>query len=105
MKVKFYAFGPKGKRIKEVSIGGKTLLPDSIYSICACERDGDPPDMLCRIKNVSNAKNTSFTLHEVLKNYIQVNSPFDPSTEKNAIALDAPETLLTQVIGVDYQFR
>jgi S-sulfosulfanyl-L-cysteine sulfohydrolase len=28
-----------------------------------------------------------------------------PIPPKSAVALDAPETLLTQVTGVDYQFR
>jgi hypothetical protein len=37
--------------------------------------------------------------------YLKNNSPVTPSPEKNAIILDAPETLLTQVTGVDYTFR
>jgi hypothetical protein len=75
------------------------------YNICACERDGDPEDMLCRIKGVANARNTEFTLHQVMKDYLKANSPVTPSPQHNAIALDAPDTLLTQVTGVDYQFR
>jgi 2',3'-cyclic-nucleotide 2'-phosphodiesterase (5'-nucleotidase family) len=105
MQVKFYAFGEKGKRVKEVLVGGKPLKADASYSICACERDGDPDDMLCRIRNVANARNTNYTLHQVVKDYLKTNSPVEPKPEKNAIALDAPETLLSQVTGVDYQFR
>lgn len=105
MKVKFNAFGEKGKRVQEVTIAGKPLDTNQNYNICACERDGDPDDMLCRIKGVANAQNTEFTLHQVLKDYLKKNSPVTPKPEHNAIALDAPETLLTQVTGVDYQFR
>lgn len=105
MKVKFNAFGEKGKRVQEVLIGGKPLETSQNYNICACERDGDPDDMLCRIKGVANARNTEFTLHQVMKDYLKTNSPITPKPEHNAIALDAPETLLTQVTGVDYQFR
>lgn len=105
MKVKFDAFGEKGKRVKEVTVAGVPLDPAKNYNICACERDGDPDDMLCRIKNVANAKNTLHTLHSVMKEYLAANSPVTPTPPLNADVLDAPQTLLTQVTGVDYQFR
>ncbi len=54
--------------------------------------------------DVDEAKNTPYTLHEVLKDYLKVNSPVSPLPEQNAIILDAPATLLTQVTGVDYNF-
>lgn len=105
MKVKFDAFGEKGKRVKEVTVAGEILNPEKNYKICACERDGDPGDMLCRMRNVVNAKNTTVTLHSVMKDYLAANSPVTPSPPENADVLDAPQTLLTQVTGVDYQFR
>jgi len=105
MKVKFKAFAEKGQRVQEVHIGGVPLVLEKVYSICACERDGDPDDMLCRIKNVKNARNTDYTLHDMMRAYLKNNSPVSPEPQKNAQALDAPETLLTQVWGVDYEFR
>jgi S-sulfosulfanyl-L-cysteine sulfohydrolase len=105
MKVEFLAYGEKGKRVQSVSIQGMPLDLNKMYKICACERDGDPQDMLCRMKGVQNAKNTVHTLHGVMKSYLAANSPVTPKLEKNAIALDAPDTLLTQVSGVDYQFK
>jgi S-sulfosulfanyl-L-cysteine sulfohydrolase len=105
MKVKFNAFGEKGNRVKEVSVAGVPLDIEKVYSICACERDGDPSDMLCRMRNVKNAKNTSYTLHSVMKDYLEANSPVTPTPPEYADILDAPQTLLTQVTGVDYEFR
>jgi 2',3'-cyclic-nucleotide 2'-phosphodiesterase (5'-nucleotidase family) len=104
MEIKFNAFGEEGQRIKSILIGGKDIDLDKIYSICACEREGDPDDMLCRMKNVKETTNTAFTLHGTLKDYLKNNSPVTPTPKKSAIALDAPETLLTQVTGVKYQF-
>lgn len=104
MKVTFLAFGQEGERVQTVDIGGKPLDLDRVYSICACERDGDPDDMLCRMKNVQETHNTSYSLHENLKAYLASHSPVSPTPEHSAIALDAPSTLLTQVTGVDYQF-
>jgi len=105
MQVSFNAFGEKDKRIQEISVGDELLDMHKTYNICACERDGDPDDMLCRIKNVANAKNTTHTLHTVLKEYLSVNSPVTPMPSMNARILDAPQSLLTQVTGVDYKFR
>ncbi len=105
MEVSFNAFADMGKRVQHMSIKGKPVQMDKQYSILACERDGDPEDMLCRMKGVKEAKNTSSTLHTVMTEYIKTNSPVTPTPSKNAVILDAPETLLTQVSGVDYQFR
>ena len=105
MKISFNAFGEKGKRVQEIKIGDSPMDLNRTYSICACERDGDPPDTLCRMHNVTNAKNTTHTLHSVLREYLAANSPVTPTPQVNADILDAPQTILTQVTGVDYQFR
>ena len=105
MKISFNAFGEKGKRVQEIKIGDSPMDLNRTYSICACERDGDPPDTLCRMHNVTNAKNTTHTLHSVLREYLAANSPVTPTPPVNADILDAPQTILTQVTGVDYQFR
>jgi 2',3'-cyclic-nucleotide 2'-phosphodiesterase (5'-nucleotidase family) len=105
MQMEFNAFDEKGKRVRNILVAGNPLLPEKIYSICACERDGDPSDMLCRIKNVVNAKNTPHTLHSIMKEYLAANTPVTPMPEMNAKVLDAPQSMLTQVSGVDYVFR
>jgi 2',3'-cyclic-nucleotide 2'-phosphodiesterase (5'-nucleotidase family) len=105
MKVTFNAFGEMGQRVQSVKVKGKNLDLTATYSILACERDGDPEDMLCRIKGVKEAKNTTSTLHQVMIEYLKKNSPVTPSPEENAKVLDAPQTLLSQVTGVDYVFR
>lgn len=105
MEVTFNAFGEMGKRVQSVTVAGKPLDPAREYSICACQRDGDPETTLCRITNVKNGTNTPYTLHQVMREYVQKNSPVTPVPRKAAKALDAPDTLLTQVTGVPYQFR
>ncbi|MFT7363332.1 MAG: sulfur-oxidizing protein SoxB, partial [Algoriphagus sp.] len=105
MEIAFNAFGEEGKRVQSALVQGQPINPDRVYKICACERDGDPDDMLCRFKGVKETENTPFTLHQAMRNYLEVNSPVTPIPPKSAVALDAPATLLTQVTGVDYQFR
>jgi 2',3'-cyclic-nucleotide 2'-phosphodiesterase (5'-nucleotidase family) len=105
MEVSFKAFEDLGKRVQDVKVKGLALDQNATYSICACERDGDPADMLCRIKNVAEAKNTSYTLHQVMKAYLKTNSPVTPKLPLRAKILDAPQTMLSQVYGVPYEFR
>jgi hypothetical protein len=105
IKIEFNAYGEMGNRVKKATVNGERVDPDRVYKICACELDGDPADMLCRIKGVANGQNTPYSLHEVMKEYLAVNSPVTPTLPLSAKVLDAPQSLLTQVYGVDYQFR
>jgi sulfur-oxidizing protein SoxB len=105
MKMTFKAYEEMGKRVQSVMVGDDPLNLDKVYSIAACERDGDPADMLCRMKNVADAKNTAYTLHNTMRDYLKANSPVTPTPMGNAVALDAPKDLLTQVFGVKYEFR
>lgn len=105
MEITFNAFGETGKRVQTVAVKGAPIDESKLYSILACEREGDPEDMLCRMKGVVDPKNTTSTLHTVMIDYLKNNSPITPIPAKSAKALDAPDTLLTQVTGVDYVFK
>lgn len=104
MKVAFKAFGEDGKRVESVTVNDVPLDSAKTYTICACEREGDPADTLCRMTNVQHTENAPYALHDVLKEYLARHSPVSPLPESNAIILDAPKTLLSQVTGVDYRF-
>mgnify|MGYP003351329785 CR=1 FL=1 len=52
---------------------GKPVDPEKIYTISACERDGDPADMLCRFRGVQEAANTPYSLHQIMRSYLQEN--------------------------------
>lgn len=105
MKLSFKAFAEMGYRLQTITVKGQPIDPEKQYSILSCERDGDPKDMLCRIKGVADAQNTNTTMHAVILEYLITASPITPSPAKNAQILDAPDTLLSQVSGVDYSFR
>ncbi|MDA0379976.1 MAG: 5'-nucleotidase, partial [Bacteroidetes bacterium] len=104
MQVDFKAFADFGERVQKVVIGGEPIDLDREYSICACEREGDPDDVLCRMTGVSDTKNTAYTLHGVVKEYLKEFSPVNPELRNDSQVLDASPTLLSQVSGVDYQF-
>lgn len=105
MEVSFKAFAEMGKRVESITVAGQAIDLQKLYSILACERDGDPADMLCRMPKVTDAHNTESTLHKVMTEYLSANSPVTPTPPLAAKILDAPQTLLSQVSGVDYTFR
>jgi len=106
MKINFTIDKDPGKRLNSVMIKGKPLIPEKIYKVVSCEREGDPDSLLCRIKDVKNNHKTGVLIHAVLEEYLAKHSPVSPKIEGRAVATDASATLLTQAIkGVDYQFR
>ena len=105
MKVTFRIKGKMGTRVQEVLLGGRPLEAGKVYSMLACEREGDPGDVMCRMKGVSNPRRLDVKLHDVLVGYLAQASPVAPDIEGRAVALDGPARLLSQVDGTGYQFR
>jgi 2',3'-cyclic-nucleotide 2'-phosphodiesterase (5'-nucleotidase family) len=106
MTVSFTIGNEKGKRVQQVCIKDEPLDPEKIYTMVACEREGDPDNVLCRMLNVHNPVKQGILLHSVLEDYLAEFSPVSPKIEGRAVATDAPPTLLTQALaGIDYQFR
>jgi hypothetical protein len=104
MEVNFTIGKDKGKRLNWVKVGGFPIDLKKKYAIVACEREGDPDDMLCRIENVKNTEMLGSNLHSIIEEYLKANSPVAPLLEKRASATDQPHTLLTQLRGYSYEF-
>jgi hypothetical protein len=45
------------------------------------------------------------TLHQVIEEYLKEFSPIAPKVEGRCTVTDAPPDLLTQVLGVGYEFK
>ena len=105
MEVNFTIKKEMGKRVNRIKINGKPLEPDKEYVFVACEREGDPDTTLCRMEGVKKPKKLGATLHSVIEEYLKVFSPISPKLEGRCTATDAPNDLLTQLMGIGYKFR
>jgi 2',3'-cyclic-nucleotide 2'-phosphodiesterase (5'-nucleotidase family) len=105
MEVNFTIGKEAGKRVNWIKVDGKPLDLEKIYSFVACERDGDPDTTICRVEGVSEPKRLGATLHSVIEEYLKIHSPIAPKLEGRCTATDAPNTLLTQLMGFGYEFR
>lgn len=105
MEVNFTIGNEQGKRVNWMKVKGKSIDLSKTYNFVACERDGDPDTTICRVENVAAPKRLGTTLHEIIQEYLASHSPIAPALEGRATATDAPATLLTQLMGVGYEFR
>jgi S-sulfosulfanyl-L-cysteine sulfohydrolase len=105
MTVEFTAGGSKGERVRRVEIGGAPLDPEQDYVFVSCERDGDPPDVLCRLRGVEDREDLSVTMHEAVERYLARHSPVAPELDGRVTATDLSPTALGQLPGTDYRFR
>ncbi len=105
MEVKFTIGNEKGKRVQYIKVKGKSVDFKKLYSFVACEREGDPDTTICRVEGVTNPKRLDLALHDIMKEYLAKHSPVSPRIEGRCTATDAPQELLTQLMGFGYEFR
>lgn len=105
MQVNFTIGNELGKRVNSIKVKGKAVDFTKKYTFVACERDGDPDTTICRVEGVGEPTRLGGTLHKIIQEYLVKASPIAPTLEGRATATDAPNTLLTQLMGVGYEFR
>ncbi|HET9746558.1 MAG TPA: bifunctional metallophosphatase/5'-nucleotidase [Chitinophagaceae bacterium] len=104
MKVNFTIKKEKGKRVNWIKINDQPVDLLKQYSFVACEREGDPDTTLCRMEGVTTTK-MGMTLHAVIEEYLKKFSPIAPKVEGRCTVTDAQPDLLTQLMGVGYEFK
>ena len=105
MTANFTMHNDMGKRVNWIKVKGKPIEMDRYYTIAACEREGDPDHVLCRMEHVRNPRRAGITMHTILREYFGKFSPVAPKVEGRITATDAPQDLLSQLEGYDYEFR
>jgi sulfur-oxidizing protein SoxB len=105
MRIRFTIEKEAGTRLEEVLVKGEKLDASKVYKVVSCEREGDPDSLLCRIRQVKNNHRLGTTMYTVMEEYFAEHSPVSPRIEGRVVATDAAPTLLTQVKGINYQFR
>ncbi|HMP99875.1 MAG TPA: bifunctional metallophosphatase/5'-nucleotidase [Cyclobacteriaceae bacterium] len=105
MEVNFTIGKEQGERVNWIKVKKKPIDFNKTYTFVACEREGDPDTTICRVEHVAEPKKLEYTLHKVIQEYLAKHSPISPKLEGRASVTDAPNNLLTQLMGVGYEFR
>ncbi len=98
MTVRLVAGAPTGHRIREIRIGGKLVEDDRVYTLAACEREGDEPDKLCRIPHVQAPRVLEIDAHEAVRRYLAKHSPLPAASGGRVVAEDLPPVVRSQVL-------
>ncbi|RAL22276.1 bifunctional metallophosphatase/5'-nucleotidase [Lujinxingia litoralis] len=97
MSVRFEARAPRGERVKEIRVGGELLDDERLYTLTACEREGDEPHMLCRIPNAQNTRIHTLDAHDAVRQYLQKHPDAMRHYEDRVVAEDLPRILRSQL--------
>lgn len=97
MSLRFRAKAPKGSRVLEILVGGEPLEDERVYTITACEREGDTPDMLCRMPGAMEPRVLDLDAHEAVRRYLAAHPDATATREGRVVAVDLPPVLRTQL--------
>lgn len=92
----FSAFAPPGERLREIRVGGRVIEDATKYNLAGCERDGEPFDVVCRMKNVHAPEVLPMSIHAALRAYLKKHTVVAPHREGRSIATDLPREIFSQ---------
>jgi len=96
MTVRFRANAPRGERVQSIHVAGEPLDETRMYTLTACEREGDSPDMLCRIPGAVETEVLPFDAHDAVRRYLATHPQVTATREGRVIATDLPRVLRSQ---------
>ncbi|HSN29487.1 MAG TPA: bifunctional metallophosphatase/5'-nucleotidase [Kofleriaceae bacterium] len=96
LQMTFESKAPKGARLRSVTINGTPLNDETHYSIAGCEREGEPLDMICRLRGAHDPKVFGMSVHEALRAYLRAHPVIAPAREGRAKATDRPSVIFSQ---------
>lgn len=99
MTLRFAAHAPDGHRVREIRVGGAPLEDERVYTLVACEREGDAPDKLCRIPHVREPRVLDLDAHAAVRLYLARHSPLKAPRDKRVVADDLPAVVRSQVLA------
>ena len=105
MKINFTMKNDMDERLNWVKVNDESIDFNKLYTIIACEREGDPDDTLCRLEKIKNPRKPGATLHNIMREYLAAYPIVAPVIENRATATDAASNLLSQLEGYEYEFR
>ncbi len=104
MRVRFCSTYPMGRRVRSIEVGGEPLDPERSYLVAACERDGDPPDVLCRLTEVAEPRLLGFNLHDAVTQFLAERGTLSYEQDGRCTAENLPAQALGQGSIEGYTF-
>ena len=94
--VTYRAKAPAGRRLLSVKVDGAEVRDGTRYTMAGCEREGEPPDVVCRHGGTHDGRVLPSTIHETLLDYCRRNQELAPRREGRAVVADLAEEVFSQ---------
>lgn len=98
MTVRFRADAPPGHHVTAMTVGGKPLEDTTTYTLASCEREGDTPDAVCRMRGVEETRVLDLDVYGVLHAYFAEHGPVGASALGAVSAEDLPSRVFSQYL-------
>ena len=72
------------------------MRDDARYTMCGCEREGEPLDVVCRHPGTHDVRLLPTTIHQTLAAHCRKHPVLAPKREGRAVALDLPRVVFSQ---------
>jgi S-sulfosulfanyl-L-cysteine sulfohydrolase len=96
MTITFNARAAPGQRLVAVKVNDREVEDGQRYTIAGCEREGEPMDMLCRHPGTHQPHILPLTVHQALKQYLNMHPVIAPRRDGREVALDLPPVVFSQ---------
>ena len=101
MRVVFSAKAPKGHRVTSLEVAGAPVDKDRVYTLTACEREGERPDVLCRIPGVVDPVVHEIDAHEAVRRYLLAHPEVSPPKGGRVMASDLARPMRSQAFELE----
>ncbi len=96
MAVVFTSNNPPGKRVVSLKVKDREVGDADRFTIGGCEREGEPMEMICRLRGAAEARIVGTSLHESLLTYLKQNPVINSTRDGRAVATDLPNKVFSQ---------
>lgn len=96
MTMVFTAKNPPGKRLVSLKVNDREVQDTDRITIAGCEREGEPLDVVCRLRGAHDVRYAPLTIHESMLAYLEKNPVITAQRNGRAIATDLPGSVFSQ---------
>jgi hypothetical protein len=96
MTMVFTAQNPPGKRLVSLKVKDREVQDDDHLTIGGCEREGEPLDVICRLRGARKARYAPATVHEAMLAYLEQHPVISSTRNKRSSATDIPGSVFSQ---------
>lgn len=96
LEMTFEAKASAGKRLQTITVNGEPVVEDRKYTIAGCEREGEPRDVVCRLRGTHDVELLAPTIHQAMESFLLTKKSIAPEREHRSRAVDLPQVAFSQ---------